>query len=520
MSRSLASVVAGFRDLRVVVVGDAMLDSYLHGTASRLSREAPVPIVSLERREDVPGGAGNTAVNVRSLGAHAELVSIVGTDPEGERLCEVLAARGVGTRGIVKAPQVTTLAKHRIVAGDQMLVRFDTGAAADLDDRVEETLERRLVELASDADAIIVSDYGYGVLAPRIVEALRALQEASPRVLVADARDLRRYRRTGVTAVKPNYAEAVRLLGEPEERDPRLRAAQVGVRGDRILDLCGARMAAVTLDTEGSILFERGRPAYRTYARPASHSRAAGAGDTFVSALALALAGGATGPEATEIASAAAAVVVSKNGTAACAAFELEEYVLATARRIESPEQLAERLGSYREQGRRIVFTNGCFDILHRGHITYLNRAKALGDVLVVGINADESVRRLKGDGRPVNGLEDRAQVLAALSCVDHVVPFEEDTPERLIRLVRPHVFVKGGDYTRETLPEARLVESLGGTVQILPYVEDRSTTGIIERLRHVPHEVDAEAAARGRSRGRSRAGRRSRRDRSEAVRE
>ena len=517
MSGSLAARVESFRDMRVVVVGDVMLDSYLHGTASRLSREAPVPIVSLERREAVPGGAGNTAVNVRTLGASVELIAVVGPDADGERLRQVLESRGVGTRGLVTSGCATTLAKHRVVAADQMLLRFDTGSRIDPDGETEDALARSLAELVPAADAVIVSDYGYGVMGSRLVATLSEFQAASPRVLVADARDLRRYRRVGVTAVKPNYGEVVRLLGEPEERDARLRPAQVALHGERILDLCGAHMAAVTLDTDGAILFERQRPTYRTYARPTSHSRAAGAGDTFVGALALALASGASGPEATELASASAAVVVSKEGTAACSAFELEEYVLATARRIESRDRLARRLASYREQGRTIVFTNGCFDILHRGHITYLNRAKALGDVLVVGINADESVRRLKGEGRPVNGLDDRAQVLAALSCVDHVVPFEEDTPEDLIRLIRPAVFVKGGDYTHDTLPEARLVESLGGTVRILPYVENRSTSSLVERLRHLP--TGARLAGRATGKQGAASARRPRR-RGEAVRE
>jgi D-beta-D-heptose 7-phosphate kinase / D-beta-D-heptose 1-phosphate adenosyltransferase len=209
----------------------------------------------------------------------------------------------------------------------------------------------------------------------------------------------------------------------------------------------------------------------------------AGAGDTFAVALALGLAAGADGPAAAELAAAAAAVVVGKEGTAVCSADELRRAVGGEQKYIPDRARLAELARAYRAQGRRVVFTNGCFDLLHRGHTTYLGRAKALGDVLIVGLNADASIRRLKGAGRPINTLEDRAQVLAALSCVDHVAPFDEDTPEALIRCVRPHVFVKGGDYAREQLPEAPLVEALGGEVRILPFLEDRSTTGIIDRI-------------------------------------
>jgi D-beta-D-heptose 7-phosphate kinase / D-beta-D-heptose 1-phosphate adenosyltransferase len=260
------------------------------------------------------------------------------------------------------------------------------------------------------------------------------------------------------------------------------------------------------VDTAGAFIFEADAPAYRTYARPQSESRAAGAGDTFVATLALALAARIAAPQAAELASAAAGVVVGKDGTSSCSFDELEASLsTAAGKRLDSLERLRVRIAYHREQGRRIVFTNGCFDILHRGHITYLSRAKALGDVLVVGVNADASVGRLKGPGRPINGLDDRLEVLEALSCIDLVVPFEEDTPDRLVRVIRPDVFVKGGDYTRESLPEAPLVESLGGTVQILPYIEDRSTTGVIERVR----ERDGQASER-RAAGRRSAARRS----------
>ena len=212
----------------------------------------------------------------------------------------------------------------------------------------------------------------------------------------------------------------------------------------------------------------------------------AGAGDTFTAALALGLASGVSVETAVELASAASAVAVGKEGTATCTASELREYVSLEAKYIPQFGRLAARLEFYRQQGRRIVFTNGCFDILHRGHITYLNRAKSLGDVLVVAVNSDDSIRRIKGPDRPINTLEDRIGVLAALSCIDLLTAFDEDIPWNVIETVRPHVFVKGGDYTRERLPEAALVEKLGGVVEILPLLQDRSTTGIIERIQKV----------------------------------
>jgi D-beta-D-heptose 7-phosphate kinase/D-beta-D-heptose 1-phosphate adenosyltransferase len=481
----LSSLLPALRGGRVVVVGEAILDSYLHGRADRMSREAPVPIVELDGRTDAPGGAANTAVNIARLGGEASLLSVVGADSEAERLRVGLREAGVDADGLLRRRDRTTLAKQRLIAGGQMLVRFDTGSTDPVDARTEDELIGRLTELHAAADAIVVSDYGYGVLTDRVVTALAELQRQRPVVLVVDARDLRRYARVGATAVKPNYAEAVRLLGERELPDPGARAAQVGSQGERLLELTGARIVALTVDTDGAFVFEQGQPAYRTYARPRSHSRAAGAGDTFVATLALALAGSLSTPVAAELASTAAAVVVGKEGTASCTWEELEEAVsTAAGKRLAAADRLAARIAFHRDQGRRIVFTNGVFDILHRGHITYLNRAKALGDVLVVAVNSDASVRRLKGEERPINGLDDRLEVLEALSCVDHVVAFEEDTPADLIRIVRPDVYAKGGDYTPERLPEAPLVEALGGTVQILPYIEDRSTTGVIARVR------------------------------------
>ncbi len=484
MIADLASRVRDFRSVRALVVGEAMLDSYVRGEASRLSREAPVPIVAVRGRSDAPGGAANTAVNVATLGARSTLVSVVGADDEGDRLRAELVRSGVDASGVVSAQDHATLAKERILASDQMLVRIDRGATDPIDAATEDRVIERMVAAYPDADVVIVSDYDYGVVTERVLATLRELIAASPKPLIVDARDLRRYRRLHVTAVKPNYVEAINLLGEPDQRGTRLRAAQIAANADRLLELTGATIVAVTIDAEGVMVFEQGAPPYRTYCRPRADAQAAGGGDTFVAALALGLGSGAGTPEASELASAAAAIVVGRPGTATCSGDDLIGALSMGGKRVGDVSALARRAEAYRAQGRRIVFTNGCFDILHRGHVTYLDRAKGLGDVLIVAVNSDASVRRLKGPARPINTLDDRLMVLEALSCVDNVVAFDTDTPERLIEAVRPDVFAKGGDYTRESLPEADLVERLGGAVQILPLVDDRSTTGIIRRAR------------------------------------
>lgn len=485
MNNHVPELLDACTGLKVVVLGDAILDGYLEGTSGRLCREAPVPVVAVSQRKYAPGGAGNTAVNVATLGGQVALLSVLGEDVDGDLLQAALVHYGVSTEHLIRQRARRTLAKHRVIADSHMLVRFDEGNHGPLDGETEWRVMAHLAELFQDCDALIVSDYGYGVLTPRIIKVLGELQAGSPRVLVIDSRhQLGSFRKVGGTAVKPNYAELLQLLGDRDSDSSKARADLIASWGDRILDLTGAQLAAVTIDVEGALFFERGRPPYRTYARPIRQARAAGAGDTFTAALALALAAGAHTPAAAELASAAAAVVVGKDGTAACSAQEVRAYLSPAGKYIPGRERLAAQVEFHRQQGRRIVFTNGCFDILHRGHIMYLNHAKALGDVLIVGVNSDLSVQRLKGPGRPVNPLSDRIQVLSALSCIDYVTPFEGDTPADLLQAVRPDVYVKGGDYTRETLPEATLVEELGGSVQFLPYVEDQSTSGIIERIR------------------------------------
>jgi D-beta-D-heptose 7-phosphate kinase/D-beta-D-heptose 1-phosphate adenosyltransferase len=484
MTTELAALIDRFAGLRIVVIGDAMLDSYFEGDADRLCREAPVPVVAVRSRADQPGGAANTAANLRALGAEVALLSVVGADGEGAVLRAALERRGVSTDSLLVDESRATLAKCRLSAASHLLLRFDQGDTADVGGVTEARLIARLQALFPACDALVISDYGYGVLTPAVIDTIETLNAAFPRVVVADSKRLRAYRGVGLTAVKPNFDEAIGLLGPRPLDDPEGRVAAAQAHGARLLELLNTRVACLTLDRDGALIFERGAAPYRTFAVPQPHARAAGAGDTFVSALTMALAAGAGAPAAAELAAAAAAVVVGREGTAVCGAAELREHVAAAGKFCAGVERLAERAAGYRAAGRRVVLANGCFDILHRGHVALLNQAKALGDVLVVAVNSDAGVRRLKGEGRPVNPLEDRIQVLSALSSVDCVVAFDEDTPERLIETLQPDVFVKGGDYTRDRIPEADLVERLGGRLVLVPFVDDRSTTGVIARIR------------------------------------
>jgi D-beta-D-heptose 7-phosphate kinase/D-beta-D-heptose 1-phosphate adenosyltransferase len=468
--------------LRVAVVGDALLDVWLEGSANRLCREAPVPVTHVTSRCDLPGGAGNTAVNVQALAGKVSLVSVIGDDPDGARFRQSLLAAGVEDAHLVCAPWRQTLALHRLLAGGHLIGRFDCGTTEPIAAATDAKVIGELEAVIPGADAVIISDYGHGMLTDPVLDALDQLVRETGPLLMVDSKHPARFRRLHPTAVKPNWIETVELLGSGRFDGTEERAEGVASKGARLLELTDADIVAVTLDTDGAVVFERGRPPHRTYAQPARSSSTVGAGDTFMAALTLALAGGAPTPAAAELASAAAEVVVAKDRTAVCSAQELRRR-FAIGGKLLSLADLVNCVELHRREGRRITFTNGCFDILHRGHITYLNRAKNLGDVLIVGMNDDDSVRRLKGQHRPINPLEDRAEVLAALSCVDHLVTFSGDSPTDILSLIRPDVYTKGGDYTKETLPEAPVVEALGGQVHILPFMEDRSTTGMLERI-------------------------------------
>lgn len=480
----LEAVTAAFPRLSMLVLGDAMLDSYLEGSTSRLAAEAPVPVVALARRVDRAGGAGNVAANARALGASVTLLSVVGADAEGERLCAALARTGVGIADLCRSSARFTLAKERVIADGQMLARVDHGTTEPVDEDVERALLERLGGAWEGAQTVVVSDYGYGVLTSRVVHGIACMQRTSPRTLLIDSKNLAAYRDVRPTVVKPNYRQAAALVGLGGATSAEDRARAVDACRDRLLEVTGASMAVVTLDADGAMVLDRSGRSYRAYGRPMRHARAAGAGDTFGATFALALSAGASERTAADLASAASAFVVGQDGTAVCTAADLRR-TLDSASKLLGRRALAASVASHRLQGRRIVFTNGCFDLLHAGHIAFLNQAKTLGDVLIVAVNSDEGVRRLKGADRPIHSLNDRVGMLAALACVDHIVAFDDDDPRRLLRTIRPDTFVKGGGYQRDHLPEAPLVEALGGVVRLLPFVEHRSTTSLIQRIRN-----------------------------------
>ncbi len=468
----------------LVVFGDAILDRWWHGPSHRLSREAPVPVVEVTDRVEEPGGAANAAMNLRAMGARVRMVGAIGADAAGRSLRDRLAGAGIDVAGLRRSRRLRTVTKTRVVADDQVLVRADEVAVAPgpaaqraLTDELAAALRRAL----GGADGVLVSDYGSAFGA----EVMRSALDGAvrPALLVVDAHDLAAWRALRPDVVVPNAAEAERLVGRPFRKDAdRLRDVAGAIDG--LLAATGSAAAVVTLDRDGAVVLRPGATPFRTHAHPVSERFASGAGDTFAAALMGALAVGADLQDAARLAQAAADVAVRRLGTSVCDADDLRAEVAAAPAAVLGFDDLVAVSRRDRSAGRRLVFTNGCFDVLHRGHTAYLRQARALGDRLIVAVNGDDSVRRLKGPGRPVNGESDRAAVLAALECVDYVTVFHDDTPIPLIAAIRPDVYVKGGDYSPEMLEETPVVRANGGEVRTVDYVPDHSTTALLHRVR------------------------------------
>lgn len=474
----------------VTVVGDVLLDTWVHGSSDRLAREAPAPVVDRHHEKSVPGGAGNTAMNLAALGARVKLVGLVGDDTAGHRLAELLSDAGVDTTHLLHDAAVTTTTKTRVVVEEQVLFRLDETSP----EYPEESLARlseQACALARDSDALVICDYDGPVHQSDLPRRLGGVRDR-PLTLV-DAHRPGHWSSVRPDLVTPNHREAEAVLGTSLGTGAG-RVQAVVDHARTLLERTGAAQVVVTLDREGTVLLNRAGLVHRTWANPATEKQASGAGDTFVAALALARAGGLPCVAALDLAQVAADVVVHRLGTSLCSTRDLIVHLSDFADALVPLEELMTTVAEHRAAGHRIVLSNGCFDVLHRGHTSYLNKAAQLGDVLVVAVNDDDSVRRIKGVGRPINPLEDRAGVLAALNCVDYVTAFSTDTPIPLISQLQPDIYVKGGDYTPEMLAETAAVEAYGGQVRIMDYVSDHSTTEMVNRMRQTEPKEEERA--------------------------
>lgn len=464
-----------FDQARVLVLGDIMLDRYWEGGTARISPEAPVPVVKVEQITDRPGGAGNVALNIAALGASASLCGITGDDEMADSLLDILCGAGVDC-AFERIQGFSTITKLRVISRQQQMIRLD------FEDPTPEPApdagQQEPAVLLAGCGALVLSDYNKGALrqpAP-FIEAARAL--GIPVLADPKGTDFSRYR--GATLLTPNIQELEAVVGAcPTEGELVARGAQLMAE----LEL-GALL--VTRGEHGMTLLRPGQEELHLPARAREVFDVTGAGDTVIGVLAAAVAAGAQLSQAVTLANIAASIVVGKLGTAVVSTPELRRAVQqdqGSERGAMSLEQLQVAVADARSHGERLVFTNGCFDIIHAGHVTYLEQARELGDRLVVAINSDDSVQRLKGRGRPINPLDRRMAVLAGLEAVDWVVCFSQDTPREMLRTLQPDVLVKGGDYSREAVVGWDIVEGYGGEVRVLDFLDNVSTSAIVSKI-------------------------------------
>ncbi len=465
-----------FNNARVLVLGDIMLDRYWEGPAARISPEAPVPVVTVEHITDRPGGAGNVALNIAALGSGVRLAGYTGDDEMAGSLQDMLAGAGVDCV-FTRLPGSATTTKLRVISRHQQLIRLDfeqppVPAAPPLADDLAALLE--------DSDVLVLSDYAKGALSDPGPLIAIARERAIPVLVDPKGSDFGRYR--GATLLTPNLQELETVVG------PCPTEAELVARGAQLMADLELEALLVTRGEHGMTLLRPGQGELHLPARAREVFDVTGAGDTVIAVLAAVLAAGANLAEAAALANIAAGIVVGKLGTAAVSAPELRRALRrdqGSGRGVLTLEQLQIAVADARSQGERVVFTNGCFDIIHAGHVTYLEQARQLGDRLVVAVNSDASVRRLKGRGRPINPADRRMAVLAGLEAVDWVICFEQDTPRELLQSLQPDILAKGGDYrSKESVVGWEIVEAYGGEVRVLDFVDEVSTTAIVSRIR------------------------------------
>jgi D-beta-D-heptose 7-phosphate kinase/D-beta-D-heptose 1-phosphate adenosyltransferase len=464
-----------FDSAQILVVGDLMLDRYWQGPTSRISPEAPVPVVKVEQLEDRVGGAGNVALNIAALGGGASLVGVVGADEAAQSLETRFSSAGIRTDFQVSTDK-PTITKLRVISRHQQLLRLDFEEQFTVADT--DQIANKVAALLAGVSVLVLSDYGKGALQNPVALILAARECGIPVLADPKGSDFSRYQ--GATLITPNMGEFEAVVGPCDSE------SAIVDKGLALLKELNLDALLVTRGEHGMTLLREDKPAFHLPARAREVFDVTGAGDTVISVLAAALGAGEALPAAVVLANLAASIVVGKLGTATISAPELRRALQLEqghGRGVVNEEQLLVDLADARAHGERIVFTNGCFDILHAGHVGYLEQARGLGDRLIVAVNADESVRRLKGEGRPINSEDRRMAVLAGLESVDWVLVFGDDTPERLLELVRPDILVKGGDYQKEQVVGWEIVEAYGGQVRPLDFLDDCSTTAIVEKI-------------------------------------
>ncbi len=460
---------------KVLVVGDIILDQYIYGETNRISPEAPVPVVRVKETEERPGGAANVAVNISSLGVAVQLLGVTGNDESSSRLSKILSDKGVECH-FVHQEGFPTITKQRVLSQHQQLIRLDYENESNNIDT--QTLLEKYIDLIDSVNVIILSDYAKGSL-DRVQTLIKYANEKNVTVLV-DPKSNNFSCYSEASVITPNLKEFEAVVGECLSNDDLIE------KGTELCKNLQLKALLVTRGEKGMTLLQENQQPFHLKAETHEVYDVTGAGDTVIAVLGAALACDLELQQATTLANTAAGLVVEKLGSATVTTDELNG---ANSNKYQSSismngNSLLEVINQAKRNGEQIVMTNGCFDILHTGHINYLIKAKTLGDRLIIAVNDDDSVKRLKGNSRPINSVDSRMTVLAALACVDWVVPFSEDTPEQLITLFEPDILVKGGDYTEEQIAGANSVRKTGGDVVILPFEDGCSTSLILEKIK------------------------------------
>lgn len=461
----------------ILVIGDLMIDHYLWGNCERISPEAPVQIVDISNETTVLGGAGNVINNLNALGAKVSVVSVIGDDDNGVELLKMLQDIDVDTSDIVIQKNRNTSKKSRVIAVSQQVLRYDKESKEDIDAASIDSILNSITASISEYDIVILSDYGKGVLTDELCqEVIKISNDKNIRVLVdPKGSDFVKYK--GAHLLTPNKKEAILATGIDIKDESSLQEALLKLKTD-----CDLGISLITLSEDGIAVYDDEMKKFPTVAKEVYD--VTGAGDTVIASIAFALSAGQSIEETAKFSNLAAGVVVGKIGSATVTLDEIEEYEASLHKsesdaHIKSFEEIESLVKRYKANGKKVVFTNGCFDILHVGHVKYLQIAKSFGDILIVGLNSDASVTRLKGPTRPVNLVEDRAYLLAALEAVDFVVPFNEDTPYNLIKMIAPDTLVKGGDYEGKSV----VGTEFAGELKLVDFVDGKSTTKTIQKI-------------------------------------
>jgi len=480
--KRIESLFARTRDIRALVIGDLMLDEYLWGKTDRISPEAPVQVVDVMREDLRLGGAGNVVNNLVALGCEVSVCSVIGADDNGALLMQTFAGMGVDTEGLLEDPDRRTGKKTRVMAAHQQIVRIDRESKEALSPCFEARLIAWLKQNARNFNVLVVSDYLKGVLTPKVLVEIVALGKELNIPVVVDPKGSDYTKYSGATILTPNKKEAEQSSGVSIVDEATLNMAAAKLMNELKLSAL-----LITRSEAGMSLFRAGSEPLHIPTVAREVYDVTGAGDTVLAVLSLGLAAGLFFDDSARLANTAAGIVVGKLGTSTLKPAEILDEIGREHRdsdnKIKNLDVLAELISAEKSRGKKIVFTNGCFDLLHVGHVKYLQKARSFGDILILGLNSDASIKRLKGEKRPLIGEEERAHILAALDCIDYVVVFDEDTPLNLIEALRPSVLVKGGDYTLDGVVGREVVEAAGGRVELVQFVDGKSTTNIIGKI-------------------------------------